>query len=64
MTEDRPILKIAQMQKRSTEHALAGCDGNRTKAAEVLGVSVRTVRNWIKKYGLSAKYPYRRGRQK
>jgi DNA-binding NtrC family response regulator len=29
---------------------LAHCDGNRTVAARVLGVSVRTMRNKIKQY--------------
>jgi transposase len=52
------------MQKKATEHALTTAGGNRTQAAEFLGVSVRTVRNWIKKYDLEARFPYTRGRQK
>jgi transcriptional regulator with PAS, ATPase and Fis domain len=64
MTEDRANLKIVNMRKRITEKALTQTGGNRTKAADILGVSVRTVRNWIKKYDLGAKFPYQRGRQK
>lgn len=56
-------LKIEQMLKKEAEKALGQAEGNRTKAAEILGVSVRTVRNWIKKFNLSEKYPFKRGRK-
>lgn len=51
--------EVVPMLIGSTVHAverelmlqtLARCDGNRTHAARVLGVSVRTVRNKIKQY--------------
>lgn len=64
MTTERSNLKIAHMRKRATERALVETGGNRTRAADILGVSVRTVRNWIKKYELGEKFPYQRGRQK
>ena len=64
MTVEKTTLKIAQMQKRATEKALTETGGNRTHAADILGVSVRTVRNWIKRYELGPKFPYKRGRQK
>jgi DNA-binding protein Fis len=34
------------------EKTLALTDGNRTQAAEMLGISIRTVRNKIREYGL------------
>lgn len=37
--------------------ALRETRGNRTHAAALLGVSLRTIRNWIKKHDLRAKYP-------
>jgi transcriptional regulator with PAS, ATPase and Fis domain len=64
MATARANLKIVTMHKKATERALVAAHGNRTKAAKLLGVSVRTVRNWIKRYHLEAKYPYQRGRQK
>jgi DNA-binding NtrC family response regulator len=51
--------EVVPMLIGSTVHAverelmlqtLARCDGNRTHAARVLGVSVRTIRNKIKQY--------------
>lgn len=51
--------EVVPMLIGSTVHAverelvlqtLARCDGNRTHAARVLGVSVRTMRNKIKQY--------------
>jgi two-component system, NtrC family, response regulator AtoC len=40
------------MEKEAIERALAKLGGNRTKAAEELGISRRTILNKIKKYGL------------
>jgi len=57
-------LKIADIRKKAAERALIETRGNRTRAAEILGVSVRTVRNWIKRFGLNTRFPYQRGRQK
>jgi len=45
-------LSLEEMEKKLIEHVLCKVDGNRTRAAEILGVSVRTVRNKIKKYRL------------
>jgi DNA-binding NtrC family response regulator len=44
--------KIADLQRMHLERTLALTGGNRTHAAEMLGVSLRTVRNRIKEYGL------------
>lgn len=48
-----PMLIGATVQAVERElmiQTLARCDGNRTHAARVLGVSVRTMRNKIKQY--------------
>ncbi|KAA0076873.1 helix-turn-helix domain-containing protein [Tardiphaga sp. P9-11] len=48
-----PMLIGATVQEVERElmlQTLARCDGNRTHAARVLGVSVRTMRNKIKQY--------------
>ena len=44
--------RIADLEKHHLENTLALAHGNRTHAAEMLGISLRTVRNKIKEYGL------------
>ena len=43
---------IWQVEKLHLEKTLAMTDGNRTHAAELLGISLRTLRNKIREYGL------------
>ncbi len=43
---------IRQLERVHLEHTLAMTQGNRTQAAEMLGISVRTMRNRIREYGL------------
>jgi DNA-binding NtrC family response regulator len=43
---------IRQVERVHLEHTLAMTHGNRTQAAEMLGISVRTMRNRIREYGL------------
>jgi DNA-binding NtrC family response regulator len=43
---------IWQVEKSHLENTLALTDGNRTHAAEMLGISLRTLRNKIREYGL------------
>jgi len=43
---------IRQMERLHLESTLALTDGNRTHAAEMLGISLRTLRNKIREYGL------------
>jgi DNA-binding NtrC family response regulator len=43
---------IREVERHLLENALGMTGGNRTRAAEVLGVSVRTIRNKIRQYGL------------
>lgn len=41
---------VEEVERELMLQTLARCDGNRTRAARVLGVSVRTMRNKIKQY--------------
>ena len=44
--------RIADLEKTHLENTLSLVGGNRTHAAEMLGISLRTMRNKIKEYGL------------
>jgi DNA-binding NtrC family response regulator len=46
------VMPIWQVEKMHLEKTLALTDGNRTHAAEMLGISLRTLRNKIREYGL------------
>jgi DNA-binding NtrC family response regulator len=41
---------VGEVERELVLQTLARCDGNRTRAARVLGVSVRTLRNKIRLY--------------
>jgi two-component system response regulator AtoC len=43
---------LEELEKRAIREALSRCNGNRTKAAEELGISRKTIINKIKAYGL------------
>jgi DNA-binding NtrC family response regulator len=43
---------IRQLERMHVENTLALTDGNRTHAAVMLGISLRTLRNRIREYGL------------
>jgi DNA-binding NtrC family response regulator len=43
---------IREVERLHLESTLALTDGNRTHAAEMLGISLRTLRNKIREYGL------------
>lgn len=43
---------IRELERRLLETTLRDTGGNRTRAAEMLGVSLRTIRNKIREYGL------------
>ena len=42
---------VETIERELVLQTLAHCDGNRTRAARVLGLSVRTMRNKIRQYG-------------
>jgi DNA-binding NtrC family response regulator len=46
---------LQEMERTLVESTLRQTGGNRTRAAELLGVSLRTVRNKIREYGLPAR---------
>jgi len=48
----RPGMTIEQMERRAIQVALAAVDGNRRKAAELLGIGERTLYRKISKYDL------------
>jgi len=54
----RPGLSLEEMERRLLEVTLAATGGNRSRAAEMLGVSLRTVRNKIRDYGLPSRRSY------
>jgi len=48
----RPGVSLENMERKLLEMTLQATRGNRSRAAELLGVSLRTVRNKIRSYGL------------
>ncbi len=54
LVEQAPTPKVSmrELERRALEQALEKTGGNRTRAAEMLGISLRTVRNKVREYGL------------
>ena len=50
--DTKDIASMDEVEKNHIQNALAFCNGNRTHAAEKLGLNVRTLRNKIKQYDL------------
>jgi DNA-binding NtrC family response regulator len=48
----RPGVSLGEMERKLVEITLEATGGNRSRAAEMLGVSLRTVRNKVRSYGL------------
>jgi DNA-binding NtrC family response regulator len=48
----RPGIAMKELERRLLESTLEVTRGNRTRAAEMLGLSLRTIRNKIREYGL------------
>ncbi|HET7108479.1 MAG TPA: sigma-54 dependent transcriptional regulator [Candidatus Acidoferrum sp.] len=51
----RPGTTLEEVEKQLLESTLRATGGNRTRAAALMGVSLRTVRNKIREYGLAAR---------
>ncbi|HTY83640.1 MAG TPA: sigma-54 dependent transcriptional regulator [Silvibacterium sp.] len=58
----RPGVSLGEMERRLFEMTLEATGGNRSRAAEMLGVSLRTVRNKVRDYGLPSSASYANGR--
>jgi DNA-binding NtrC family response regulator len=48
----RPGVSLGDMERKLLEITLEATGGNRSRAAEMLGVSLRTIRNKVRSYGL------------
>jgi DNA-binding protein Fis len=48
----RAGVSLEDMERRLVEMTLEATGGNRSRAADLLGVSLRTVRNKVRSYGL------------
>ncbi|OGF16526.1 MAG: hypothetical protein A2W00_13225 [Candidatus Eisenbacteria bacterium RBG_16_71_46] len=46
------VRPLAEIEKLAIEHALRVCDGNKTRAAQLLGISRQTLRTKLKDYSL------------
>ncbi len=49
----KPGVTLQHMERQLLEATLEATNGNRTRTAEMMGVSLRTVRNKIREYGLA-----------
>ncbi len=48
--ENFSVMPLADMEKKLIYKALEKCNGNKTKAAELIGITPRTLRNKLKEY--------------
>jgi DNA-binding NtrC family response regulator len=55
-----PGMSLATVERRLLEMTLAATGGNRSRAAEMLGISLRTVRNKVREYNLPPRREYAR----
>ena len=53
-------LSLEEMERQLFSMTLTATGGNRARAAELLGVSLRTVRNKVREFGLPARSDYPR----
>jgi DNA-binding NtrC family response regulator len=57
--EWKPGLSLEEMERQLFRMTLDATGGNRARAAELLGVSLRTVRNKVRAFGLPPRSNYR-----
>lgn len=57
MGDDNSTFHIETLIEKATRDALKFTGGNRTIAADMMGISVRTLRNWIAKFKLAKEFP-------
>ncbi len=50
---DSALVPLEQVKRRHVERVLAATGGNRTRAAKILGIGLRTLQRYIKSYGLT-----------
>ena len=60
LPEWKPGLSLEAMERQLFQMTLDATGGNRARAAELLGVSLRTVRNKVREFGLPPRQNYRR----
>jgi len=53
-TDNSGLLSLAEVEKRQIFAAMKETDDNRTHAAKLLGISVRTLRNKLTSYGVTS----------
>jgi len=51
------LLPLSEIEKKAILDTLVAAQGNRTKAAEMLGISIRTLRNKLNEYRLEDGVP-------
>ena len=54
MPMPQQIVPLEEIEKQQILRALDICEGNRTQAAKQLGISIRTLRNKLHEYGMTA----------
>lgn len=55
------LVSLAEVEKRHVLLVLEVCGGNRTTAAEVLSISIRTLQRKLKRWGLQENHANRSG---
>ena len=52
---DQAVVPLAELEKQAILHAINHTKGNRTHAAKLLGISIRTLRNKLNEYGVASR---------
>jgi two-component system response regulator FlrC len=53
----RPGITVWEMERQLIMGTLSEVDQNRTRAAEILGISIRTLRNKLREYRMGVEAP-------